>query len=184
MKSLLIYFWTIFLQLTPPSVVKFFSKLNDNKLVSIFITPLIAFLVTHEILFYTLLLFILIDWGTGVEKDLFKKDIKFKFFKLSTWKNFRAITSEGIRKSFNKVKDYLLLVAVVFFLEFNVIGKTLIEYNDTTFTLTSIFLALLSVVEVYSIFENKEATGTTNYFKFILNFLPDKIKQYFLNKDN
>ena len=179
MKGLIIYLWTIFIELTPPSVIKFFSKLNDSKLASIFITPLIAFVVTHEILIYTLIGFIFIDWMTGVEKNVYLKNIEFKFFSPKTWKNFRAITSEGVRKSFNKVKDYFLLVVVVFFLEANIIGQTIIEFNEKGFTLTSMFLALLSVVEVYSIFENKEATGTPNFFKFIVNFLPEKIKEYF-----
>src|SRR5690554_3283840 len=96
MKALFIYLFTVFLELTPPSIIKYFSKLNESKLVSIFITPLIAFLVAHEILFFTLLLFIFIDWVTGVEKDLYNKQIDFKFFKVKTWKNFRNITSEGM----------------------------------------------------------------------------------------
>lgn len=175
----MIYLWTIFLELTPRSVVKFFSNITENKLVAIFLTPLIAFILIHEVLIFTLLFFILIDWVTGVEKNFYEKKIEFKFKNPKSWKNFRAITSDGIRKTFNKIKDYFILVTVVFFLESNVIGQTLIEFNQKGFTLTSMFLALLSVVEVYSIFENKEATGSKNYFKFILDFLPEKIKQYF-----
>lgn len=182
MKSLLIHLWSIFIEMTPHSVVKFLSKMNDSKLVAIFITPLIAFFVAHEILIFTLLLFVFIDWVTGVEKDFFSKKIDFKFTRLKTWKNFRNITSEGVRRTLNKLKDYFILVVVVFFLESNIIGISLIEFNENIFTLTSMFLTLLSVVEVYSIFENKEATGTTNYFKFILGFLPEKIKEYF-NKE-
>ena len=182
MKGLIIYLWTIFIELTPHSVIKFLSKMNESKLVAIFITPLIAFFVIHEVLIFTLLLFVFIDWLTGVEKDFHNKQIAFKFKKPRTWKNFRGITSEGFRRTLNKLKDYFILVTVVFFLESNIIGHTIIEFNQKGFTLTSMFLALLSVVEVYSIFENKEATGTTNYFKFILGFLPEKIKEYF-NKE-
>jgi hypothetical protein len=171
--------WSIFIKATPESVVKFWSKYQDSKLALFLITPLIAFLMTHEFLVYTLMLLSLLDLVTGIEKTANHKKLKLNLLKKENWKNWRVITSEGIRKTCNKIKDYGLLTIVIFLLETNVIGKTIIEFNPQNFTLTAWTLVGLCFIEVWSIYENREEIGKRNYLKIMLNFLPEKVQDLF-----
>lgn len=174
---------TIFVANTPQSVVRFFTNISEHKLYLIFIAPIISLFMTHETAIYTLLMFISIDLVTGIQKDLHIRKIPLSLLDKNTWVNWKAITSQGYRKTWIKIKEYGLGVMVIFFLETNVIGQTMVELNERAVTLTLVFIMLLAATEVWSIFENREAISERNMLKKLLGFLPEKIKLLFSNND-
>ena len=174
MKSIFTYICNIFLQLTPHSAIKFFSNLTESKIVLLFITPVIALWMEHETALLTLLLFIFLDLVTGVQKYLFEKKLKIQPFKPKTW---LYITSGGLRRSWGKLKDYGLGILVIFFLEVNVLGQTLVEINAKEVTLTLFAIILCATIEAWSIAENREAVTGRNILKTLLSFLPEKVRE-------
>jgi len=180
MKGLGIYIMAVFVSYTPESLIKFFSTMNDNKLVLLVLSPFLAILMTYTSAIYTLFTFILVDLYTGISKDLHQKNIHLSLFKRNTWVNWKAVTSSGFRKSWTKVREYVLGTLLIHLLEVNVLGFTQIALNEnTSVSLTLMFIMVLAGTEVWSIFENLEAVSGRNKLKSLLTFLPEKIKEIF-----
>jgi len=180
MKTLLYTIVSGFIDLTPDSVIKFFSTMNENKLLLLLLTPILSIFMSHSTAIYTLSFLILIDLYTGINKDLYHKKIDLRILSPKTWKNWRAVTSSGFRKSWNKVKEYALGILVIHLVEKNILRlDSLVTIEDHSLSITAMFVIVLGGTEVWSIFENLEFISGRNKLKDLLSFLPEKIKEVF-----
>lgn len=132
------------------------------------------------------LIFTTLDTITAINAGAKDKGLKFNPFKKYFW---TEIKSELIRIWLKKVfKEYLVYVIMAFTIEIFMLRQQMrIEVIHYQLNLPVFCLWLFSAVEAWSIGENIEASGGTNYVKkmlhFFKDFIPEKFKAFFHKKE-
>lgn len=150
------------------TVLKYFCRTSLYKKLFLLSFTLLTFFWDLRILIFTLLFLSLLDYITGVKKNLFYRGVKNRSI---FSKQFRvSIQSRLTRQSYYKVKDYFLGVVIFSILE-SAIGRIEIPIaiGEENFSLTEVSLLIPIGIEVWSIFENREAITGNNILKTGLN---------------
>ena len=136
---------------------------------SLFLTASLAsFISTSLVPVIALVALILIDLAFGISVSIKKEKAKDKKKSI-----FRIIKSSGLRNTFNKIKDYLLLILTVFIFEEVLIGQHIQLFGLTvSFTFATVFA--LGFIEVKSINENFTELRGVGMLQFIFKLVKSK----------
>lgn len=153
-------------KVTLKKILEFFSSFNYKKLMILIFNPIILMYNNYYYLFLALLIISLVDLRFGIKVYAKQNKKKFKYKSPSTW---GIIKSEGIRKTFKKLKDYFYIILAVFCIE-----QYMFKGTDATilgYTITHICFLILAGIEAWSIGENFKKLRGYNLFEYLLNFL-------------
>ena len=123
-----------------------------------------------------------LDTITAIHASAYKKGLKFNPLKKYFW---RQIKSEMLRVWISKVfKEYCVYLIIAFALEIFIIQeKVHLDIIQWKLDLPTAALWLFSAIELWSIGENVEKAGGTNWIKRIAkaieSIIPEKIKALF-----
>ena len=128
---------------------------------------------------FSLLAFMLLDLVTGVTKS-YKKVPKEEQGFSTLW---NMVSSKGLRKTFTKSAEYMLVITMFFILEMFTFGGpidfTIPWLNYETY-LTDFVIVILTIIELKSIDENmKEITGNSigNHLEKATGFVKDLLSK-------
>lgn len=150
------------------SLIAFFNKLSEDKIMTLLFTPIISVLLSMNSLLFGLLFLIFIDLLTGIRKTLYKNGIKFNILKSSFWS---SIKSYLLRNTWRKSYEYALGIITVIVLESLIIGETHVEILSKTFTISELSVVVPACIEAYSIFENFKAVSGANIIDRLKEFI-------------
>ena len=159
--------------------MNFFSSFSLSKLLLLPIAPIIALLVSLKMALLGLGIFIVLDLITGFHKYKYVNKIKASIFKKEFW---TALKSNGLRDSYNKTGEYLFAILMVILFESLILGISSIEVMGKAFSLSEIAVGIACVIEIYSIFENREVYTKRNILKRITLLFPDRVQKFFKSK--
>lgn len=154
----------------------FFKKISNTKIYLLASSPLLTIIMETKLMLLALFAIIFIDLITSVRKSFYEKNISLNIFKKTFWKNLK---SSGLRATWRKTYEYGIGIMVFMMLEVYVLEIGSIEFLGKERNLASLAIAVASVIEVHSIFENMEAVSGNNLLKSVTNLLPSSMKGIF-----
>lgn len=144
------------------SLSSFFMVLTFNKKALLILTPFLTVIMNSKEALIGLLILIVIDLMTGAYKSLHLKKIPKNPFKLIFWK---SIHSNGIRDTWTKGYEYGIGIIVIVIIESLIIPGAVGEVLQRKWSFAQLGIAVASMIELHSIFENMERVTNSNPLK-------------------
>lgn len=115
-----------------------------------------------------LIVLILLDMRLGIKKSIKRRKEKGEVLKSE--RSYRNIRSDGVRKTFNKTADYIVVIIVV------IVFEAVLEYmgvnvNYNNFTLSNLIVLLLCITELKSVDENIKELHNISLLKSVIDFV-------------
>lgn len=157
------------------SISLFFSTITAKGFL-LTLTPIMAMMMNSLEAAIGLAILITLDLFTGVKKYLYINKIKTSIFKKSFW---LAIKSEGLRNTWKKTREYTFGILGIFATDAFILKVGNFQVMERDINITTLAITIAAVIELWSNYENIEATGGINILKKAINFLPNGVKDFF-----
>jgi len=150
-------------------VLKFFKDLTFGKKILLVLAPIITAIVSMKAALIGLAILIFIDLITGIRRTHHEWEVKLNFFSKKYWLSIRSYL---LRQTWRKTYEYGIGIIVIAIFENLVFNQVHINLFGKEFNITELAIVFPAIIEIWSIFENLQATGGVNILKRLKMFLP------------